>query len=115
MIIIVIIVTFLEISKSKINFIFSDNLYCLYSIPIENIMVEIIKKGIASAPNSNESKSVSGSMTDMINAGKIIEIRLKTTTEIVQINTIGNVLVISDCTFVKNSRSILTVTELLLL
>tara|TARA_Y100001936_G_C16050477_1_gene657496 strand:+ start:1658 stop:1894 length:237 start_codon:yes stop_codon:yes gene_type:complete len=78
-------------------------------------MVEITKKGIASVPNSNEFKSVSGSMTDMINPGKIIEIRLKTTTEIVQINTIGNVLEISDCMFVKNSRSILTVTKLLIL
>ena len=76
-----------------------DNLFCLYNIPTKNNTNEIIKKGIVNAPNSKDSTSVSGLVIEMINAGKMTETKLKSTIEIVQIKTIGNVLeVISEVT-----------------
>ncbi len=97
------IVTFLEISKSKTKLILlliaSDNLFCLYNMPIENNIIEMIRKGIVNAPISNDSTSVSGLVIEMINAGKMTETKLKSTIEIVQIKTIDGVLeVISDAT-----------------
>ncbi len=90
------IVTFLEISKSKIKLILllipSDNLFCLYNIPIENNTIETIRKGIVSAPISNDSTSANGLVIEMTNAGKITETKLKSTIEIVQIKTIVGVL-----------------------
>ena len=75
------------------------NLFCLYNIPTKNNTNEIIKKGIVNAPNSKDSTSVSGLVIEMINAGKMTETKLKSTIEIVQIKTIGNVLeVISEVT-----------------
>ena len=79
--------------------IVTDNLFCLYNIPTKNNRNEIIKNGIVNAPNSKGSTSVSGLVIEMINAGKMTETKLKSTIEIVQIKTIGNVLeVISEVT-----------------
>ena len=76
-----------------------DNLFFFYNIPTKNNTNEIIKKGIVNAPNSKDSTSVSGLVIEMINAGKMTETKLKSTIEIVQIKTIGNVLeVISEVT-----------------
>ena len=90
------IVTFLEISKSKMKLILlltaSDNLFCLYNMPIENNTIETMRKGIVSAPISNDSTSANGLVIEMINAGKMTETKLKSTIEIVQIKTIDDIL-----------------------
>ena len=79
--------------------IIPGNLFCLYNIPTKNNTNEIIRKGIVNAPNSKDSTSASGLVIEMINAGKMTETKLKSTIEIVQIKTIGNVLeVISEVT-----------------